>query len=163
MDCSLPGSMDCSLPGSSVRGILQARIPEWVAMPFSRAFSQPRHQVWDSRITQVHSLPSEPPWKPPALEGEVFTSELPGKPPESFILKGRRVRPCFRPDSTGDVLISPFLQLFTSGPGQDVYLELSGSICYLNAHYLGGRVPGDGPSCGTYAYRRQPFRDGLGT
>ena len=25
--------MDCSLPGSSVRGILQARILEWVAMP----------------------------------------------------------------------------------------------------------------------------------
>ena len=27
--------MDCSPPGSSVRGILQARILEWVAMPFS--------------------------------------------------------------------------------------------------------------------------------
>ena len=30
--------MDCSLPGSSVHGILQARILEWVAMPFSRVF-----------------------------------------------------------------------------------------------------------------------------
>ena len=28
--------MDCSPPGSSVHGILQARILEWVAMPFSR-------------------------------------------------------------------------------------------------------------------------------
>ena len=28
--------MDCSLPGSSVHGILQARILEWVAMPSSR-------------------------------------------------------------------------------------------------------------------------------
>ena len=28
--------MDCSLPGSSVHGILQARILEWAAMPFSR-------------------------------------------------------------------------------------------------------------------------------
>ena len=28
--------MDCSLPGSSVHGILQARIPEWVAILFSR-------------------------------------------------------------------------------------------------------------------------------
>ena len=27
--------MDCSLPGSSVHGILQARILQWVAMPFS--------------------------------------------------------------------------------------------------------------------------------
>ena len=29
-------TMDCSLPGSSVHGILQARILEWVAIPFSR-------------------------------------------------------------------------------------------------------------------------------
>jgi len=28
--------MDCSLPGSSVHGILQARILEWLAIPFSR-------------------------------------------------------------------------------------------------------------------------------
>ena len=28
--------MDCSLPGSSVHGVLQARILEWVAIPFSR-------------------------------------------------------------------------------------------------------------------------------
>ena len=34
--------MACSLPGSSVHGILQARILEWVAIPFSRGSSQPR-------------------------------------------------------------------------------------------------------------------------
>ena len=33
--------MDCSLPGSSVHGILQARILEWVAMPSSRESSYP--------------------------------------------------------------------------------------------------------------------------
>ena len=32
--------MDCSLSGSSVHGILQARILEWVAVPFSRGFFQ---------------------------------------------------------------------------------------------------------------------------
>ena len=37
--------MDCSEPGSSVHGILQARILEWVAVPFSRGFSQPRDQT----------------------------------------------------------------------------------------------------------------------
>ena len=37
--------MDCSLPGSSVHGILQARILEWVAMPFSRESSPPRDQT----------------------------------------------------------------------------------------------------------------------
>jgi len=31
--------MDGGLPGSSVRGILQARILEWVAIPFSRGSS----------------------------------------------------------------------------------------------------------------------------
>ena len=35
-------SMDCSPPGSSVHGILQARILEWVAVSFSRGASQPR-------------------------------------------------------------------------------------------------------------------------
>ena len=34
--------MDCSLPGSSVHGIFQARILEWVAFPFSRRSSQLR-------------------------------------------------------------------------------------------------------------------------
>ena len=33
--------MDCSPPDSSVHGILQARILEWVAMPSSRGSSQP--------------------------------------------------------------------------------------------------------------------------
>ena len=31
--------MDCNLPGSSVHGILQARILEWVAVPFSTGSS----------------------------------------------------------------------------------------------------------------------------
>ena len=38
--------MDCSLPGSSVHGILQARIPEWVAISFSRGSFQPRDWSW---------------------------------------------------------------------------------------------------------------------
>ena len=40
--------MDCTPPGSSVHGILQARILEWVASPFSRGSSQPRDQNWVS-------------------------------------------------------------------------------------------------------------------
>ena len=34
--------MDCSPPGSSIHGILQARILEWVAIPFSRGSSRSR-------------------------------------------------------------------------------------------------------------------------
>ena len=40
--------MDCSLPGSSVLGILQARILEWVAIPFSSGSSRPRDRTWVS-------------------------------------------------------------------------------------------------------------------
>ena len=42
--------MDWSLPGSSVHGIFQARILEWVAISFSRGFSQPRDQTLVSCI-----------------------------------------------------------------------------------------------------------------
>ena len=37
--------MGCSLPSSSVHGIFQARILEWVAISFSRGSSQPRDQT----------------------------------------------------------------------------------------------------------------------
>ena len=53
--------MDCSPPGSSVHGILQARILEWVAISFSRGFSQPMALV------------------SPELADRFFTTESPGK------------------------------------------------------------------------------------
>ena len=54
--------MGCSQPGS-VQRILQARILEWVAIPFSWGSSQPRDQIRVSCIT-----------------GGFFTTEPPGKP-----------------------------------------------------------------------------------
>ena len=42
--------MDCSPPGSSIHGILQARVLEWVAISFSRGSSQPRNRTWVSHI-----------------------------------------------------------------------------------------------------------------
>ena len=53
----------CSLPGSSIHGILQARILEWVAISFSRGPSQPGDRT-----------------RSPALEADALTSEPPGKP-----------------------------------------------------------------------------------
>ena len=41
---------DCSLPGSSVHRILQARILEWVAIPFSKGSSRSREQTQVSFI-----------------------------------------------------------------------------------------------------------------
>ena len=42
--------MDCSLLGPSVHGLLQARIPEWVTIPFSRGSFQPRDRTQVSYI-----------------------------------------------------------------------------------------------------------------
>ena len=55
-------TMDCTLPGFSVHGILQARILEWVSMPYSRGPSRLRDQTWVSCIA-----------------GRFFTTEQPGK------------------------------------------------------------------------------------
>ena len=56
--------VDCSPPCSSVHGILQARILEWVAISFSRGSSRPR-----SLALQADALTSEPPWKPTRESG----------------------------------------------------------------------------------------------
>ena len=42
--------MDCSLPGSSIHGIFQARVLEWIAVSFSRGCSRPRDRTWVSHI-----------------------------------------------------------------------------------------------------------------
>ena len=54
--------MDCSLPGSSVHGIFQAKVLEWVAISFSRRSSQPRDRTQVSRIVG-RGFTSEPPEK----------------------------------------------------------------------------------------------------
>ena len=58
--------MDCSLPGSSVHGISQARIPEWVAISFSRGSSKPRDQTHISFIGR-HRLPHWATWIPRSI------------------------------------------------------------------------------------------------
>ena len=47
---------DCSLPGSSVHGILQARILEWVALPSSGGSSQPRDRTHVSYVSCIGRL-----------------------------------------------------------------------------------------------------------
>ena len=42
--------IDCRLPGFSADGISQSRVLEWVAISFSRGFSQLRDQTWVSHI-----------------------------------------------------------------------------------------------------------------
>ena len=55
--------MDCSAPGSSVHGILQAAILEWVAIPSPRELPDPGMEL-GSPALQADSLSSEPPGKP---------------------------------------------------------------------------------------------------
>ena len=50
--------MDCSPPGSSVQGILQVGILEWVAIPSSKGPSHPGIKPW-SPASQADSLPFE--------------------------------------------------------------------------------------------------------
>ena len=50
---TLCNPMGCNLPGSSVQGVLQARILEWVAMPSSRESSQHRDQTCLSCISCI--------------------------------------------------------------------------------------------------------------
>ena len=63
--------MDCSPPDSSVHGILQTRILEWVAMPSSRGSSWPRDRI----PILCYSC----------IAGRFFTSEPPGKPTYSRV------------------------------------------------------------------------------
>ena len=58
-----PHPMDCSPPGSSVHGVLQARILEWVPIPFSTGSSQPRTEP------PSPALHYEPPGEPRGSEG----------------------------------------------------------------------------------------------
>ena len=55
--------VDCSLPGSSVHGILQARILEWVACPSPGDLPDPGIRP-RSPALQADSLPAELPGKP---------------------------------------------------------------------------------------------------
>ena len=57
----------CNFTDYTVHGILQAKILEWVAIPFSRGSSRPR-----SPTLQVDSLPAEPQGSPRILEWVVY-------------------------------------------------------------------------------------------
>ena len=57
--------MDCRLSGSSIHGIFQARVLEWISISFSRDLPGPGIKP-GSPALQADALPSEPPGKPSA-------------------------------------------------------------------------------------------------
>ena len=86
------GGLECGPPGSSVHGILQVRILEWVAVPSSSGSSQRRDQTHISDAscigrwvlyhqhhleTYPHLLPKQPVWLPELTRQRVllFTSQ----------------------------------------------------------------------------------------
>ena len=78
----LCNTMDCSLPGSSVHGILQARILEWVAIPSPGYLPISKDQIWISctagglftvwATREAHCLG----WLIPIIKGHIAASEL---------------------------------------------------------------------------------------
>ena len=69
---TLPDPMDCSLPGSSVHGIFQARILEWVATAFSKNPGVGSHSLPQGIfLIQGSNLESPP------LQADSLPSELP--------------------------------------------------------------------------------------
>ena len=65
-----------SPPGSSVHGILQARILEWVAIPFSRRIFPTQGSNLGFPALQADSLLSEPPGKPLRHRGIIIIIKL---------------------------------------------------------------------------------------
>ena len=67
--------MDCSLPGSSIHGIFQARVPEWVAIAFSKWVAEtsknmlilPGHTELDASIRSINVFPPFPLFSPFSL------------------------------------------------------------------------------------------------
>ena len=64
---TLCSPVDCSAPDSSVHGIFQARILEWVTISYPREFSWPMNRTWVSCISY-------------RLAGRFFTTAPPEKP-----------------------------------------------------------------------------------
>ena len=108
--------MDCSPPASSVHGILQAGIQEWVVIPFSRVSSWPRDQtqvshtvgrfftVWATRKIQLLAFcPLTPMGLPWLLRGKESTCNA--GDPSSILKLGR---------SPGEGIGYPFQYYWTS-------------------------------------------------
>ena len=89
---TLCNPLDCSLSGSSVHGIFQATVLEWIAISFSRGSSQPRarthrrftiwatREVGETREATVIRSPHSP-----QLEKSPYRNEDPAQPPKKLI------------------------------------------------------------------------------
>ena len=153
--------IDCGLPGSSVHGILQARVLEWIDMPSSRGSSQPRDQThigyvssivgwffttsttWEaptSLFNSVQLLSHVPlfatPWTAARQASlSVTNSQSPPKPMSiASVMPSNHLilcHPLFCPQSFPASGFFQMSQLFTSG-GQSIGVSASASILPMN-------------------------------
>ena len=131
--------MDCSLPGSSVHGILQARVLEWVAMPSCRGSSQPRDQTQVSLIAGRHFTV----WA--TREALTFLKVTTFSPALRLGTKGSHCwHACHWLDPVS--LRHPLLGAMWTGPAwaplcpqQYHGAEPAGRACWVNGHEMSGR------------------------
>ena len=98
--------MDCSLPGPSAHGIFQARILEWIVIPFSRGSSRPRGQT---RVS--------------CIAGRFFTIWATGEAllhvAGMYIIYGKRIDWSFK-NALGISLVVQWLRLLTLNVGGSI-------------------------------------------
>ena len=104
---TLCNPVDYSRPGSSVHGILQARILEWVAMPSSRGSSRPKNQSCLSYISYIG-------------RGSCATWESPKRP--RAILKTKMFNKKWIGESQLDIYEEHFISLLASRWLSDILL-----------------------------------------
>ena len=93
--------MNCSLPSSSIHGVFQARILEWVASSFSRGSSWPNDRISFSCRE---------------FAGKFFTTKPPGKSPKSTIFQLKKNRHM----CSHTVSVRNLGKAYLSGPGSEV-------------------------------------------
>ena len=95
---TLRGPRDCSLPGSSVRGIFQARVLEWVATSYYLLIKQP-FGIWSLTL----SLQKFPSLRSPRITFQITSIY---SPVPSTVLDARGTF-TYKPHKTPDLLIGP--------------------------------------------------------
>ena len=120
--------MDCSPPGSSVHGISQIRILEWVAISFSRDSSQPGIEPGFPAL-QADSLPSETPRKPKESQS-VTHSDMPHSLRPHGLKPARLLCPWNSPGNNTRVGSHSLLQGIFLTQGLNLGFPHSGQILY---------------------------------
>ena len=161
--------MDCSLPGSSIHGIFQARILEWVAISFSRGSSQSRDRtqvfhivgrcftVWATREVPSVPWPGTELW-PWQWMPRILTTRQPGNSsPHNFnfissiswlvkVSMYQYIRSFFFLEI---LLLGPSVSLLLCGPVIPYYYMVvnmilsQNSLCFFHVLYLfpGSQTP----------------------